>query len=102
MKYHVETGTFTIAVKVVPGAFKTTVVGSEGEWLKIRVAAPPADGKANQALVEFLARLLSVPKSYIEIKSGFTSRHKVVQIRSCDSKKVRELLTREPVRPTSG
>ena len=99
LKYHLETGTCTLAVKVVPGAQKTTVVGSEGEWLKIRVAAPPADGKANQALVEFLARLLSMPKSCIEIKSGLASRRKVVQIKSCDSQKVRKLLTGEPFCP---
>ena len=94
-KYHVDTGSCTLAVKIVPGAHKTTVVGSEGEWLKIHVAAPPAHGKANKALVEFLSELLSVPKSCIEIRSGFTSRRKVVQIKSCDSKKVTELLTRE-------
>ena len=100
LKYHVDAGACTLAVKIVPGAHKTAVIGSEGEWLKIRVAAPPADGKANQALVQFLADLLSIPKSYIHIKSGFTSRRKVVQIKSCDPKKVRELLTREPSCPT--
>jgi uncharacterized protein (TIGR00251 family) len=100
LKYHHDTAACTFAVKVVPGASRTTIVGSEGEWLKIRIAAPPVDGKANLALVEFLAQLLSVPKSSIEIKSGFASRRKVVQIKSCDPEKLRELLTREPICPT--
>lgn len=100
LKYHLETATCTLAVKVLPGASQTTIVRSEGEWLKIRIAASPVDGKANRALVEFLAQLLSVPKSCIEIKSGFASRRKIVQIKSCDPEKLRELLTREPICPT--
>ena len=94
-KYHLETTACTIAVKVLPGASSNTVVGFEGEWLKIRIAAPPVDGKANRVLVEFLAHLLSIPKSCIEIKSGFASRRKVVRIKSCDPERLKALLTRE-------
>lgn len=92
LKFHPDSGVCTISVKVIPGARKTAIVGSEGEFLKIRVAAPPVDGKANQALIEFLAKLLSLPKSCIEIKSGITSKRKVVQIRSCDPVKMGMLL----------
>ena len=99
MKCHLETAFLTFAVKVHPGASRTGIVGFEGEWLKIRIAAPPKDGKANQALIEFLAHLFSVPKNCIEIKSGFASRRKVVQIRSCDPEKLREILMRKSSNP---
>lgn len=95
LKFHADSGVCTVSVRVVPGARKTAIVGSDGEFLRIRVAAPPADGKANQALIEFLAQLLTLPKTSIEIKSGFASKQKVVQLKSCDPEKMRTLLIRE-------
>ena len=96
LKYHLETATCTIAVKVLPGASSNAIAGFEGEWLRIRIAAPPVDGKANRVLVEFLAQLLSIPKNCIEIKSGLASRRKVVRIKSCDPERLKELLAGSP------
>ena len=65
---------------VQPGARQTEIAGLHGEALKIRLAAPPVDGKANAALIEFVAERLGVAKSAIRLKSGQTSRRKVLEI----------------------
>jgi uncharacterized protein len=75
------------AVKVQPNASKTCAGGREGEFLKIRLAAPPVDGKANEALIEFVARRLSIAKSYVHIRSGVSSRRKVIQVEGCSKEK---------------
>lgn len=69
-------GRLLLTVHVQPGAKTTEVVGLYGDALKIRLAAPPVDGKANAALVDFLAGRLGLPKSAIELKSGQSSRRK--------------------------
>jgi uncharacterized protein (TIGR00251 family) len=84
--------TFSFAVKVQPNASKTCAGGREGEHLKIRLAAPPVDGKANEALVEFLARRLSIPKSCVEIRSGFSSRRKVIHVEGCSQERFMQFL----------
>ena len=75
----------TLAVRAQPGAKKTAVVGIYGEGataqLKIAVQAPPVEGRANEALVVFLADLLSVPKSRVALTTGELSRSKVFLIR---------------------
>ena len=76
---HAE-GRATLAVHVQPGAKKSGVVGEHGDALKIRLAAPPVDGKANAALIEFLADRLGVAKSTVVLKSGQASRRKVVEV----------------------
>ena len=68
----------TLTLHIQPGAKKTEVAGLHGDALKIRLAAPPVDGKANAALVEFVAERLKLPKSAVCLKSGQTSRHKRV------------------------
>jgi len=73
-------GRFTLTLHIQPGAKKTEFAGLHGEALKIRLAAPPVDGKANEALLRFLAEVLQLPKSAVILKSGQTSRHKVVEI----------------------
>ncbi len=73
------------AVRAHPGAKKTAIVGIYGEGasaqLKIAVNAPPLEGRANEALVAFLAKFFSLPKSAIELTSGTSSRSKVFQLR---------------------
>jgi len=69
-----------LLLHVQPGAKKTEVAGQYGEALKIRLAAPPVEGKANTALLKFLAKELGVPKSAVTLISGETSRHKRVRI----------------------
>ena len=70
----------TLTLHIQPGAKKTEVAGEHGDALKIRLAAPPVDGKANAALLEFIADKLGVAKSAVTLKSGQTSRRKVVEV----------------------
>ena len=78
-------GGVTLAVRAQPGAKKTAITGLYGEGaaaqLKIAVHAPPLEGRANQALMAFLAETFGVPKSAIELVSGELSRSKVFLLR---------------------
>lgn len=65
---------------VQPGAARSEFAGKHGERLKVRLAARAVDGKANQALIEFLAAHFGVPKSSVRIQSGLKSRRKRVLI----------------------
>ena len=67
-----------LSCHVQPGAKRTAVAGVYGAALKISLAAPPVDGKANKELCVFLAKKLGLPKSAVELVSGQTSRDKVV------------------------
>lgn len=69
-----------LTVHVQPKASKTACVGIYGNALKIRVAAPPVDGAANEELVRFLASELSVPPTAVRIESGKGGRHKRVRV----------------------
>jgi uncharacterized protein (TIGR00251 family) len=71
-----------LKVHAQPGARRTEVAGLYGDAVKIRIAAPPVDGKANQCLLAFLAGEFAVGRSQIELVSGETSRAKQVLIRS--------------------
>jgi uncharacterized protein (TIGR00251 family) len=71
---------YLLKLHVVPGARKTAVAGLHGERLKVKVAAPPEKGRANDELLEFLARSLKVPRQAVHLTSGATSRAKVVAI----------------------
>lgn len=69
-----------LTLHIQPGAKKTEVCGEHGEALKIRLAAPPVDGKANAALLAYLAKTLGLPKSAVRLKTGDTSRQKRVEV----------------------
>jgi uncharacterized protein (TIGR00251 family) len=75
----------TLAVRAQPGAKKTAVTGVYGEGasaqLKIAVHAPPLEGRANAALIAFLAETFSVPKNSVELVTGELSRSKVFALR---------------------
>ncbi len=71
----------TFSVRVQPRARKNAVVGEIGDALKIALTAPPVEGRANDACIEFLAEFLKVPRSSITIAAGLTSRNKVVRVR---------------------
>lgn len=73
-------GRITLTLHIQPGAKKTEFAGLHGDALKIRLAAPPVDGKANEALLKFVAETLGLAKSAISLKSGQTSRRKVVEV----------------------
>lgn len=68
-----------LSLHIQPGAKKTEIAGEHGEALKIRLAAPPVDGKANDCLIAFLAERLGIPKSRLELVSGAVSRAKRVR-----------------------
>ena len=69
-----------LSLHVQPGAARTQVSGTHGDALKIRLAAPPVDGKANAELVRFLAEAFGVPLRQVTIVRGETSREKTVRI----------------------
>ncbi len=69
-----------IAIQVQPRASRTEVVGLLGDAIKIRVAAPPVDGAANEELVRFLARRLEVGRSAVTVESGATGKRKWVRV----------------------
>ena len=70
----------TLTLHIQPGAKKTEIAGPHGDALKVRLLAPPVDGKANAALLEFLAKRLGLARSKIALISGQASRRKVVEI----------------------
>ena len=67
-------------VHVQPGASRNQVLGLHGDALKLKLTAPPVEGKANKACIGFLSEALGVPKTSIEIVSGNSSRHKNIRI----------------------
>ncbi|WP_455379179.1 DUF167 domain-containing protein [Petrachloros mirabilis] len=69
-----------LAVHVQPKASRTECVGTHGDALKIRVAAPPVDGAANEELIRFLAQEFSIVRSSIQIESGATGRRKRIRL----------------------
>jgi uncharacterized protein (TIGR00251 family) len=69
-----------IAVRVSPGARRTELTGRHGAGWRVRVAAPPERGRANEALVAHLARLLGLPKAAVRVAAGASSRDKIVEI----------------------
>jgi len=70
----------TLTLHIQPGAKRSELAGLHGEALKIRLAAPPVEGRANEALLKFIAGLFDVPVRQVELKQGGQSRHKVVAI----------------------
>ncbi len=89
-------GGVTLAVRAQPGAKKTAIVGVYGEGdaaqLKIAVRAPPVEGRANEALVAFLAETFSIPKRSVELVSGGLSRSKVFLLGGMSLEKARRVL----------
>ncbi len=81
MKITEANAAVTFMVKVVPRASKNEIAGVEGDAVKVRLNAPPVDGKANIALIKFLAETLGVSRAQVEIVSGETGRRKLVRVR---------------------
>jgi len=73
-------GSVAFAVKVHPRAKKDGITGEFGDALKVSLTAPPTDGKANAACIDFFAKLLKVSRSSVTIASGQTSRRKVIRV----------------------
>lgn len=81
-----------LQVRVQPGASKNEVVGFEGDVLRIKLTAPPVEGKANKALIAFLAEALRINKSGIDIVSGQSARFKLLEIRGLEPAEIRNRL----------
>ena len=77
-----------LSLHVQPGAKTTEVVGLYGDALKIRLAAPPVDGKANECLLEYVADTLNVPKRQVTLVSGLSSRSKWVAVVGMTAKEI--------------
>ena len=69
-----------LSIRVIPHATRSEIVGREGQTWKIRLSAPPIEGKANEALIRFLADALDVAPSQINIIKGLGSRQKIVEV----------------------
>ncbi len=78
--YRRDGDVLTLTLHVQPGAKRTGVAGLHGDALKIRLAAPPIEGRANEALLKFIAESFGVPLRQVELRQGGQSRHKVVAV----------------------
>jgi uncharacterized protein (TIGR00251 family) len=81
-----------LGIKAVPNAPKSEVVGWLGEALKVKIHAPPEDGKANAELCVFLAKILGIPKGSVRLGRGASSRSKVIEIAGMNRDQVMSLL----------
>ncbi len=79
-----------VNIKIVPNSSKNDLV-KESEFIKVKVTAQPIENKANKALVEFLSKLLKIPKTSIEIVKGETSKEKTLLFKISDEKKMQEI-----------
>src|SRR5262249_25946784 len=82
----------SFSVRVQPRAARTEVAGVHGDAVKIRIAAPPVDGKANDECRRFIAKLIGVAASSVEIIAGESSRDKVIRVRHTTAAQVRAAL----------
>jgi len=82
----------TFAVKVHPRARKNAITGELGNALKVSLSSPPVEGRANEACIEFLAKLLKLPRSSVTIASGQSSRRKTVRVSGLSADEVRKRL----------
>lgn len=85
-------GGVRFSVRVQPRAARTEILGMHGDAVKIRVAAPPVEGEANEELVEFLAKQLGVAKSAVRIARGQRSKQKLVEVAGLDPEALRSRL----------
>ena len=81
--YRYKQGNLLLSLYVQPGAKYNQVVGLHGEALKIKLASPPIDGRANTALLQFIATQLHIPLRQIKLIRGEKSRHKTIEVIDC-------------------
>ncbi len=80
MWYRCSDDVITLTLHVQPGARRSEIVGLHGDALKLKLAAPPVEGRANEALLKFISGLFGVPTRQVELRQGAQSRHKVVEV----------------------
>ena len=83
----------TFAVRIVPRASRSEIAGEQSGALRVRIAAAPIEGAANQELIKLLAKSFKLPKSAVQIISGSTSKNKVVRIQGVDATKLQQLIS---------
>ena len=83
----------TFRIKVHPRAKKNAITGEVGGSLKVSLTAPPVEGKANEACIDFFARLLKVPRSSVSIAAGQSSRNKVIRVEGLTAEDVQRRLS---------
>jgi len=81
----------TFAVKVHPRAKKDAVTGEVGDALKLSLTSPPVDGRANEACIEFFAKLLKVSRTSVTIAAGESSRNKIIRVSGLSAEQLRRL-----------
>jgi uncharacterized protein (TIGR00251 family) len=86
-----------IRVRVIPAASRNEIVPLDRYEWRLRLTAPPVEGKANRLMVEFLAERLDVHRSQIRLLKGATSRNKIVEIRGLNESEISERLGRPPM-----
>jgi uncharacterized protein (TIGR00251 family) len=89
-----QEGAVTLRIRVQPRASRTALAGEHAGAIKLKIAAPPVDGKANEQCRRFLAKLLDVSAGSVEIIAGDSSRDKVIRIHNISADRVREALRR--------
>ena len=85
-------GSLILRLIVQPKASRNEIVGLHNDALKLRLTTPPVEGRANKAVIAFIAKRLHLPKSSVSIKSGLQNRSKHVLILGCNEENVRQLL----------
>jgi uncharacterized protein (TIGR00251 family) len=83
----------SFAVRVHPRAKKDAITGKLGDALKVSLTTPPIEGRANEACIEFFAKLLNVPHSSVTIASGQTSRNKVIRVAGLSAEELRKRIS---------
>ena len=91
LQYQERDGAITFNVRVVVRASRSVVVGEHDGALRVRVAAPPVEGAANEELVRTLSRALNVPSRAIEIRSGHASKTKQVRVEGLERRALESL-----------
>lgn len=89
-------GGVQLQLHVQPGASRTGLAGLHGDALKVRVAAPPAEGRANRELLAYLAELLGVARARIELVKGESGRRKTVMVQGIEIEEASRRLGLEP------
>lgn len=95
-------GGVVIDLRVQPGAARSAVVGTHGDAVKVKVSAPPVDGRANDAVVALLAQELGVRPGAVHLVAGASSRSKRVRVDGVTAEVVRAWLDQRLRRPTGG
>ena len=91
IRFSEQNGAIVFTVRVVPRASKSEIVGALDGALKIRLAAPPVEGAANEELIKTLAKYFDVSKSAVEIASGATAKTKQIRIAGANAEKLRQI-----------